>query len=193
MDCRKAREKDLCKLTKTLMGANRRLESLARLDPLTGLPSRRIQDEAVEDEWRRSRRERKPLTFLIADIDCFKTYNESYGHEMGDSCLKVIAEIMASGVRRPGDMVARYGGDKFAAILPGVAQEGAAVIAEKFRKGTHELKIIHKKSEVSNLVTISVGVASVIPNDDNSLTDLIKAANQALCRAKLGGRNKVVI
>lgn len=192
-DSRKAREQELLEVTRQLEEANRRLTILSSLDGLTGVANRRHHDEIFEKEWNRAKRERKPLSFLIADIDYFKPYNDNYGHQAGDDCLKNVAAVIAASARRPGDMVARYGGEEFAIVLPGLVKENAALIAEKLREAVVELNIPHKGSSVSDRVTLSVGVASVMPTDQIESSDLIRAADRALYMAKENGRNRVVI
>ena len=157
---------------------------------------RSLKDRPYEllREWRRASRGGLPLSLLIADVDCFKPFNDNYGHQVGDECLKAVARTLEQRLRRPTDLVARYGGEEFAAILPETEAEGAVGVAEQMREGIESLGITHRFSLASNVVTISIGVASVRPsrNDEVGYTGLIKAADEALYRAKRAGRNRVV-
>jgi diguanylate cyclase (GGDEF)-like protein len=193
MDCRKAREKELLRVKKQLEQANQILQRLSSLDGLTGIANRRRFDEFLEQEWRRATRDATPLSLILIDIDFFKAYNDTYGHQIGDDCLKQVANMLSSKLNRSGDLVARYGGEEFVVLLPGTEVKGAAVIAKGLCAGVEALKIAHSNSQISDRVTISLGVASAIPELNSSPADLISAADQALYQAKQEGRNRVKI
>jgi diguanylate cyclase (GGDEF)-like protein len=168
------------------------LQSLAVKDGLTGIANRRSFDETLEVEWLRARREQVPLSLLLADIDYFKRYNDTYGHQQGDACLKTVAATIDDQALRPADLTARYGGEEFAIILPTTDRDGASQVAERVREAVCALEIPHADSGVGQAVTLSIGVASVIPAIDLGPETLIAAADRALYAAKRGGRNRVV-
>ncbi len=167
------------------------LQRLASKDGLTGLDNRRSFDTAFELEWKRAQRQGEALSLIMLDVDYFKHYNDRYGHQQGDACLCAVASVLRQSVVRAGDLVARYGGEEFAVILPAVTASGAAVVAERLRLQVQGLCLPHERSEVSDRVSVSVGVASVIPTTDSLLTDLLAAADTALYAAKAAGRNRV--
>lgn len=187
----KARLVDISETQRALQTANARLENLSRTDPLTGLPNRRHFDEVKEDEFRRARRSGQPLALLICDIDFFKGYNDTYGHAQGDRCLCAVALALRSSLRRAGDMVARIGGEEFAVLLPAAAREPALALAECFRQAVADLAIAHAASCVSAQVTISIGLAVLDLDGADNFDALFGQADQALYRAKAGGRNRV--
>jgi diguanylate cyclase (GGDEF)-like protein len=168
------------------------LQSLAIKDGLTGIANRRSFDETLEVEWLRARREQVPLSLLLADIDHFKRYNDTYGHQQGDACLKTVAATIDEQALRPADLTARYGGEEFAIILPNTNRDGASRVAERVREAVCALEIVHADSDVGQSVTLSIGVASMIPAVDLGPETLIAAADCALYAAKRGGRNRVV-
>ncbi|MFA6015085.1 MAG: PleD family two-component system response regulator [Gallionellaceae bacterium] len=167
------------------------LESQAMLDGLTNIPNRRRFDETLESEWKRALRAGTPLSLIMADIDFFKRYNDNYGHGVGDECLKKVAGSLAHSIDRPSDLVARYGGEEFVAILPETDAAGAHAIAERFRSHVESLKVVHEYSEISNCVTVSVGLACVIPTTEMTPAELLKQADEMLYQAKALGRNRV--
>lgn len=167
------------------------LQEISFHDALTGVANRRRFDEYFDLEWRRAKRIGKPLAVIMLDIDFFKLYNDNLGHQEGDECLKRIAKAMGNKIGRAGDLLARYGGEEFVFILPETDLAGAKTIAETMRKAVLELKIPHPESSVSEYVTISLGVAISGQIRDESNTVLLHAADKALYRAKLLGRNRV--
>ena len=179
-------------LVEQLEVANQELQRLACVDGLTQVANRRRFDEYLGAEWRRMGREYRPLSLILCDIDYFKLYNDSYGHLAGDFCLQQVAGVLHQSMRRPTDLVARYGGEEFALILPNTDITGAAFIAEVVRNRVRGLEIPHVKSPVSDYVTLSLGVASIIPTGDTSAQQLIATADQALYQAKAEGRDRVV-
>ena len=172
--------------------ANARLAQLAREDALTAVANRRAFDEALEEEWRRAERQGTPLALMMIDVDHFKSYNDRLGHPQGDACLRDIAQSIASVCRRAGEIVARYGGEEFAALLAGASRDEALATAEKLRVAILALALPHPDSDLAPVVTVSVGVASVVPSPAHAARDLLAAADDALYLAKHAGRNRVV-
>lgn len=177
-------------LTRKLDSANRELTRLSAVDGLTGIANRRQFDESLLREWRRCLRDREPLSLLMVDVDYFKQYNDGYGHQAGDECLKTVAATLREKLRRPADIVARYGGEEFAAVLPDTAQEGAVRVAEAMNSAIQQLGIPHERSVFGSL-TVSVGVATLVPLQIEGLPRLLSAADWALYEAKREGRNCV--
>lgn len=168
------------------------LESLALLDGLTNIPNRRQFNDAADSEWKRAQRAQTPLGLIMADIDFFKDYNDTYGHGAGDNCLRLVAATLSNeGIFRPGDLVARYGGEEFIALLPDTDAEGAGKLAERFRHAIEALQIAHRNSMVADTVTVSVGYASLTPTLGKSLSELVELADRQLYQAKAAGRNCV--
>jgi diguanylate cyclase (GGDEF)-like protein len=180
----------LLALTRKLDATNQELTRISSSDSLTGVANRRHFDEALSVEWRRARRHSNSLAVLLCDIDYFKLYNDTYGQQAGDECLRRIATTIGRHTERPSDIVARYGGEEFAVILPETTIGGALMVAEKIRQATRELNIPHASSPVGQ-VTLSVGIASAAPGFDNPPDDLVLAADKALYRAKHDGRDRV--
>ena len=174
---------------KRLQEAYSALEAMAVTDALTGLANRRQFDQCLNNEWRRGMRERKPLSMLLIDADFFKSYNDSYGHVRGDSCLKQIAEAAMDVVLRPGDLVARFGGEEFAVILPNTENEGAMQIANQVCQALGSRKIAHSANP-AGIVTVSIGCATVVPSLGQHSVALVEFADQALYKAKRTGRNR---
>jgi diguanylate cyclase (GGDEF)-like protein len=177
--------------TAELQAANARLQSLARTDQLTGLANRRHFDEIKEEELRRALRSGQDLALLICDIDYFKDYNDHYGHAMGDHCLCAVAQTMRASLARAGDMVARIGGEEFAVLLPATNEATARMLAQRVRQAVIDCGIEHQHSKVASVVTISVGMAILAAGDAQDFDALFQRADQALYRAKAGGRNQV--
>ena len=179
-------------LEKSLRASNKQLELLSTLDGLTGIANRRTFEKFLEREWKSSMRHTQPATAIMMDIDFFKLYNDTYGHQAGDDCLKKVARTIEKSLRRPGDLVARYGGEEFVAILSDTSQKGAFGLAEKVRASVEALKIPHQASPVNKFVTISLGVASRVPERGDASSILISEADQSLYKAKQEGRNRVM-
>jgi diguanylate cyclase (GGDEF)-like protein len=172
-----------------LQQANQELHRLANLDGLTEVANRRRFDEYFDQEWRRSGREQTPLSLILCDIDYFKNYNDHYGHQAGDACLRRVARAISETLHRPGDLVARYGGEEFAIILPNTSSEGAVHIAEMLQRQIEQLKIFHDQSRINSYVTLSLGISSQIPTPSQENHTLIAATDKALYLAKSEGRN----
>ncbi len=200
MTARKAREKDLMKMTalleesnRKLQGVNRLLKELATIDSLTGVANRRYFEVFIRREWKVAVRSKKSIAILMADIDYFKPYNDIYGHQHGDKCLKMFAQALKESLTRPADVVARYGGEEFIVLLPDTEQQGAELIALRMHYAINELKIKHTGSKVDSRVTFSMGVACLVPDKGDSAESLIAAADKALYQAKENGRNRYVV
>jgi diguanylate cyclase (GGDEF)-like protein/PAS domain S-box-containing protein len=179
-------------LYQQLAQANRELEQLAVVDGLTGIANRRKFDEYFANEWLRLTREQSPLALILCDLDYFKLYNDTYGHQAGDRCLHQVAQAVSKTIKRPADLAARYGGEELAVILPHTTLEGAAIVANQICLQIKALAIPHINSPIDLYVTLSVGVAGCIPSQDSSPEFLIKTADQALYQAKQLGRNRIV-
>ncbi|RME34465.1 MAG: diguanylate cyclase [Gammaproteobacteria bacterium] len=171
---------------------NARLHSLARTDELTGLANRRSFYEAFGREWNRARRYGGPISAVMLDIDHFKEVNDRYGHQTGDEYLRSVAQVLSRAAQRAGDLVARLGGEEFILVLPGTVAREAARVAERVRRELEELALPNVDAPTGPRLTISAGVASLRPGEDNSPDDLIRLADEALYRAKEEGRNRVV-
>ncbi len=176
----------------SLQDANQELQRLATIDALTQIANRRRFDECLNLAWRISVREQMPLSLLLCDVDCFKLYNDSKGHQAGDECLQQVAQAIKRAVKRPADLVARYGGEEFAVILPNTNDEGALQVAEQIRFSVRTFAIAHPLSPASEYVTLSVGVSCTVPCHEASPEALIAAADQALYQAKESGRDRAV-
>jgi diguanylate cyclase (GGDEF)-like protein len=171
-----------------------RLAELARTDPLTGLANRRQLDETLEQECRRANRYRVPLSLLLLDVDHFKTFNDQYGHQAGDECLRAVAEVVKTFGRRPGDLAARYGGEELAVLLVSAPDSSAPSRAEALRQAVQDLYLSHAGNEACGVVTVSIGVATVHPLDQPATPKmLIERADEMLYEAKRQGRNRVMV
>ncbi|WP_224959788.1 GGDEF domain-containing protein [Geomonas subterranea] len=175
-----------------LQKATLELRRLSISDPLTGLGNRRHFEVMLDQEWQRALRSESPIALIFLDIDVFKNFNDNYGHQAGDNCLKLVAQELGRFARRPGDTAARYGGEEFVLLLSGVGLADAATIAKGCRKAVEALQLPHSHSPVAGVVTVSAGVAAMIPDLDADRQLLVEAADKALYRAKLKGRNTVV-
>lgn len=178
--------------TFALEESNRKLAALNITDALTGIANRRHLDDMMQLEWSRALRNQRPLALLMLDVDHFKSYNDFYGHQAGDTCLQKVAQILSGTVHRAGDTVARYGGEEFVILLPECGSEEAFAVAEKVRQKIERTSLPHEKSG-TGIVSVSIGVHSMIPTETISSSDLIKTADEALYKAKSQGRNRVVL
>lgn len=171
----------------------KQLQDISRRDGLTGLFNRRYFDEMLEVEIGRAQRNHQPLCLVMFDIDCFKEYNDYYGHVAGDNCLIAISDIASSLANRKGDLIARYGGEEFAIILPNISFEGAVAFANKLQINVQKKRITHQTTKLTSLksVTISVGVTNLMPFTKTKPSELINMADEALYEAKRQGRNRV--
>lgn len=172
--------------------ANRELEYLATRDPLTGLINRRGLESCMLRQWRQGLRTRTPIALIMVDVDHFKAYNDSLGHPQGDVCLTSIAGVLGEMVRRPGDCAGRYGGEEFILLLAGTPLTSAGAMAEQLREKVSALRLPHPASP-GGIVTVSLGVACMIPRPFVNMGDLLDLADAALYQAKREGRNRVSI
>ena len=179
------------KRTTQLNDANKKLELMAYQDVVTGLYNRRYFNKVLEVEIRRARRGKQPLSLLIADVDYFKNYNDTYGHLAGDECLKNIANLFRQHFQRASDLVARFGGEEFCVILPGINSDAAKVLSKNFLELVWEQNIPHANSPIADRVTISIGLATCPSHHGCTTEALIKSADNALYVAKKSGRNRV--
>jgi len=176
-----------------LMEANLELQRLMNMDGLTGLNNRRRLDEYAQAEWLRDAREQTPFGLIVADVDDFKSYNDTYGHLAGDEVLKHVAAAVRSSCRRPADLPARFGGEEFAVVLPATNVAGVRHLAENLRDAVSKLGIPHPASSASGHVTLSVGGIAEVPNKTGSVLDIMVRADKALYEAKSQGKNRIVV
>lgn len=184
-------ERLVAQRTEELRQANEHLKQLSFLDAVTGLPNRRRFNEAADEEWRRARRGQTSLALVLADVDAFKRYNDQMGHLKGDECLGAVGAVLGASIGRAGDLAARYGGEEFVVLLPGADRAAALMVAEHIRAGIESLAMPHPTSPAGPVVTVSLGVAACVPDDERTLESLIAEADDALYTAKREGRNRV--
>ncbi|HSH36609.1 GGDEF domain-containing protein [Schnuerera sp.] len=184
------RTQELYETNELLRKANAELERISMVDGLTNISNRRYFDIVLQKAWRIGMRERQPLALIMIDIDNFKMFNDTYGHLAGDQCLKIVADVIKKVAKRSGDFVARFGGEEFVAFLYNTTEDGASIVAEEIRAKIENLGI--KQENMETVVTVSLGVAAMIPNKNIHSNNLINAADQALYQAKKDGRNTVV-
>lgn len=165
------------------------LEELSYKDGLTGVANRRMFDKVFNTEWANARRNHKPLSLIMLDIDYFKQYNDQYGHIQGDDCLRKVAKALEKAVVRPRDFVGRFGGEEFVIVLPETDEQAARVVAEKCRKLILQLNIPHEQSEVSDVLSISLGMVVIIPTSGDEKNSFIEEVDRRLYKAKENGRN----
>jgi diguanylate cyclase (GGDEF)-like protein len=179
-------------IAKKLEQANKELLLLSSRDGLTEISNRRHFDIFLDNEWRRCLREQKPVSLIMADLDFFKDFNDGFGHHAGDECLKAVAKILQKEVNRPGDLAARYGGEEFVLIFSGSDLPSTTAKAERIREAVKELEIPHGDSATCQFISISLGVATVVPKQWLKKEKLMKMADEALYKAKQEGRNRVI-
>ncbi|MBS1144673.1 MAG: diguanylate cyclase [Proteobacteria bacterium] len=179
------RQQEICEV-------HRQLKEIAILDSLTGIPNRRHFDDTLVTEWKRCLRNDIPLSIVLSDVDFFKQFNDIYGHQAGDSCLKAVASSLSESLFRVEDTVARYGGEEFVAILPGTDASGALAVAERMRQSARDLCIPHERG-IDGRVSCSFGVASTLPSTEKGPQQLVRVADASLYAAKNAGRNRVAL
>lgn len=185
-------ERKVAERTAELERVNQELNQLANLDGLTQVANRRCLQETFDREWYRLAREKLPLSIIICDVDYFKRYNDTYGHQMGDECLQKIAEAIKQALKRPADLVARYGGEEFVVLLPNTQASGAWIVAQEIQDHVRQLSLEHQASLVSPFITMSMGLSSTIPTHETSGEELFEIADQALYEAKKQGRDRMI-
>lgn len=184
-------EERVAERTRQLEIAYRKLEAVSRTDGLLDIANRMYFDECIKAEWKRARREDKNLALLMLDVDFFKRYNDTYGHQQGDACLRAVAKAAGAALRRPADLLARYGGEEMVALLPNTDLAGARLVAEAIQSRLAALAIPHAASGIAEHVTVSIGAACIRPGMGNKPEQLIAAADSALYEAKRCGRNRI--
>ena len=180
-------------LFEKLEQTNRELERLAAIDELTQIANRRKFEHYLHQQWRYAREESLYLSLILCDVDYFKFYNDTYGHQAGDDCLQQVAKFLDRILCDPNALVARYGGEEFAVVLPNIEAREAIKIAEEVRDGLAALKLVHARSSVSHYITMSMGISCLIPTSNLSESDLVARADEALYQAKQEGRDRVVL
>jgi diguanylate cyclase (GGDEF)-like protein len=191
LDRLESRNRELEEMKQKLESANERLERQAREDGLTGIANKRHFNEKLRDEWQRAARDRSRLSLVLCDIDHFKAFNDTYGHEEGDQILSKVAAVLDEKVKRPADLAARYGGEEFVALLPETDIDGAEQVAREFNEAVYELNIEHEGARELDRLTVSCGVGTVVPQHSCPPEELVKRADRALYDAKDAGRNRV--
>lgn len=176
--------------TRALEESNSKLEAMSNTDALTNIPNRRSFDQMLAQEWNRAQRAGSPLGLIILDVDHFKHYNDNYGHLAGDDCLKMLAQALVKAERRAGKLVARYGGEEFVVLLPDMNENDALATARHIQQEIWSLTMPHPET-APGIVTVSLGVASIVPTSGNAPEDLVGQADKALYLAKSSGRNCV--
>ena len=176
--------------SKELADLNRQLDRIAHHDALTGIPNRRSFDIASEREWEIALREQRPLSLLLLDVDFFKRYNDTYGHDSGDQCLKTVAHAIRDTMLRPADLAARYGGEEFVVLMPDTDAAGAAEVAERILQAVEACGIPHASSSAAPHVTVSIGITTLLPVPGQPLKDAVRQADEALYQAKENGRRQ---
>lgn len=178
--------------TAELEEANRKLADLSTTDGLTGLANRRRFDETLQSEWQRARRQGLPLAVAMIDVDQFKLYNDHFGHQAGDECLRRIAAVLRTCIHRSGDLIARYGGEEFVVILPGLNADKALILGENIRCAVQAENLVHTTQSNTGVITVSIGISARLPKSGQGADDLLREADMAMYEAKRRGRNLVV-
>ncbi|MEE9397180.1 MAG: diguanylate cyclase [Methylococcales bacterium] len=191
IDQRKHHQNELLNIARKLKQSNEELKRLTRIDALTGMYNRRYFDDAIDREFKRALRSNSHLSLIMIDIDAFKAYNDLMGHQAGDDCLRAIGRLFNKHIGRSHDLAARYGGEEFAVVLPETEESGAVAVAESLRQAVMIERMVHPQSPTGSYITISLGVASLIPTETSTIRDLISAADNALYISKEQGRNRV--
>jgi diguanylate cyclase (GGDEF)-like protein/PAS domain S-box-containing protein len=180
------------KTEEQLLALQKELEALSYRDSLTDVANRRMFNLIMEREWADAQRNKTPLSLILLDIDYFKQYNDHYGHLQGDECLKQVAQILGKAATRPRDFLARFGGEEFVLVLPETNAEAARIIAERCRDYTAEMRIPHARSFIGSTLTISIGVGTVVPGQQDDMATFLREVDRRLYEAKQNGRNNIV-
>ena len=180
------------KTDERLLGLQKQLEDFSFRDGLTGVPNRRKFDAVLDEEWGLARRNTQPLSLILIDIDFFKQYNDHYGHVQGDECLRRVGTALNAVAQRPRDLLARYGGEEFVLVLPATDEAASRRVAERCRQAIFKEQIPHAASAVGQLLTVSLGLGTIIPTANDTLIPFIDAVDRRLYRAKQGGRDRSV-
>lgn len=184
-------QSDLNDLNSELQCHKEKLAELSYVDGLTAIPNRRRFNEYLEAEWKRAMRSGSPLSLILIDIDFFKQYNDHYGHSAGDECLVLVGQTISTCSKRSSDLVSRYGGEEFAVVLPETGYTGAMKVAEEIQTSIRELSIEHGYSKIAPQITVSIGVACVVPTQKHTYMDLLNATDNQMYKAKENGRNQI--
>jgi diguanylate cyclase (GGDEF)-like protein len=190
LDVHRNLERKVAERSEELQRANEQLARMASVDGLTRIANRRVFDESLARAWADHRRRGAELSVILTDVDCFKKYNDHYGHRRGDDTLVAVAACLSDSLKRSGDLAARYGGEEFAVLLPDTSSVGAADVARAVLEAVRGRGIPHAASEVSDRVTVSLGVATLVPRPVLEPSRLVELADRALYRAKQGGRDR---
>jgi diguanylate cyclase (GGDEF)-like protein/PAS domain S-box-containing protein len=180
------------KTEEELLSLQQELERLSYKDGLTGVPNRRRFDSIAELEWMNARHHRQPLSLILLDIDYFKQYNDPYGHIQGDGCLKQVAQLLGTAATRARDLIARFGGEEFVLVLPETDEAAAHGVAVRCQQILQEAKIPHANSAIADYLTVSIGVNTIVPNQQDTLLGFVDSTDQRLYQAKQLGRNRIV-
>jgi diguanylate cyclase (GGDEF)-like protein/PAS domain S-box-containing protein len=180
------------KTEEKLITLQKELEDLSFKDGLTGVANRRMFDSILEMEWANARRTSQPLSLILLDIDYFKQYNDHYGHIQGDECLKLVSKTLSSAATRPRDFIARFGGEEFVLVLPETDAASALAVAERCRRLLSKEQIPHEKSRIGNLLTVSLGVSTIVPSGEEKRMDFVEETDRRLYLAKQQGRDCIV-
>jgi len=183
-------EQHVVERTQRLQQMNEKLSLLSTTDALTGIPNRRYLDSYLKTEVARAAADARPISIAMVDIDCFKQFNDAYGHVAGDKCLRATAQELRRQLPRASDLVARFGGEEFFIVMPQTSADGAMIVCERLRRGMLSLRIDVGGSLVG--VTVSIGLFSTVPHDASDVASLVETVDRALYRAKLSGRNQVM-
>lgn len=167
------------------------LRDIALVDGLTGIANRRRLEQELESAWKQCLRNRSPLSLMMIDVDYFKRYNDTYGHQLGDSCLQMVAQTIKKSLRRPQDIVARYGGEEFVCVLPETDYQGASYVSRDILSGVEAMQLEHRDSDASVWVTVSIGAVTQVPHMESSVDALLELADKQLYKSKAAGRARV--